>query len=131
MKPQKFQFYLLIILLFLFVGCGGEPDQYTIKVEVENKNTEWNFNLVEDGRDMTPSLKKGTMVLDLPPSKGFFSSGLPHEAKVSLYPTGSKACLKVIVTNKTNMKNWSIRGCGFEYVVLKPKKDLVAFMMQQ
>ena len=130
MKLEKLKFYLFIILLFLFVGCGGEPDQYTIKVEVENENTEWNFNLVEDGRDMTPSLKKGTLILDLPPSK--VSPDFPHRAKVTLKPADSKACLTVTVTNKTTMQGGSMRGCGFEYVVLEPNKEFPrALMMQQ
>jgi len=120
MKLEKLQFYLLIMLLFLFIGCGGEPDKYTIKVEVENENTEWYLTL---GEEKTPSLMKGTMVLDLPTSKGFFSS-LPMAAKVTLNPADSNGCVKFTVTNESAGSSASTRGCGtFLKIGVKPTKE--------
>ena len=123
MKLEKLQFYLLIMLLFLFVGCGGEPDKYTIKVEVEDESTEWYLTLGEYGQDSTPFLNEGTMVFDLPTSKGFFSSGLPVAASITLKPVDSKKCFIMTVKNESTGQSQIKRGCGpFLRLGTKPNK---------
>jgi len=122
MKLEKLQFYLLIMLLFLFVGCGGEPDKYEIKVEVKD-NTEWNLTFVEDGQDMTTSLKKGTIYFNLPTSKGFFSS-LRQGAKITLNPADSKECVTLTAKNMSIGKSGSQRACGpFLQMGVEPMED--------
>jgi len=105
----------------LFVGCGGEPDKFTLKVEVKDGNTEWYLTL---GEETTPSVMKGTMVLDLPTSKGFFSSGLPVGAKVTLKPVDSKECFIMTVKNESTGQSQIKRGCGpFLRLGTKPNKE--------
>jgi len=122
MKLEKLQFYLFIISLFLFVGCGGEPDKYEIKVEVKD-NMEWNLTFVEDGQDMTTSLKKGTIYFNLPPPEGFFSS-LPQAANITLNPADCKECVTLTAKNLSTGKSGSQRACGpFLKIGVIPRED--------
>ena len=125
MKLEKFQIYLFVILVFLFVGCGGEPDKYSIKMEPEKGSTEWYLTFLGSGQDTTPSLKKGTMVFAFPPS----AEGL----KVTLNPADSKECFTLKASNETNGQSTSMRGCGpIAYMTAKPDEKLrvMAFFMQ-
>ena len=114
MKLEKFQIYLFVILIFLFVGCGGEPDKYTIKMEPEKESTEWNLTFLGSGQDSTPSLKKGTMVLDFPSSA--------EGVRVTLHPADSKECFKFTGINETTGQSQSMRGCG-PFVTITGKPD--------
>ena len=120
MKPDKFLIYLLLIL-FLFVGCQDEPDKYTLKVEVEDEDTEWNLTLLGPDQDMTPTLEMGTMVLDLPPSMG---------AQVTLNPFDSNECFTFKIINENTGASQSMRGCGpLVKISAKPNKNKKIRMM--